>query len=61
MQLKLDDKVVFCSEQLKNRIAENTLLTNRIFTALENGEFSLEFQPQINSKTGKTAGVGSIT
>lgn len=55
-----DDKVVFCSEQLKNRIAENTLLTNRIFTALENGEFSLEFQPQINSKTGKTAGVEAL-
>ncbi len=55
-----DDQVVFCSEQLKNRIAENTLLTNRIFTALENGEFSLEFQPQINSKTGKIAGVEAL-
>lgn len=55
-----DNKTVFCSDQLKNRIAENTLLTNRIFMALQNEEFSLEFQPQISSKTGKTVGVEAL-
>lgn len=55
-----DNKIVFCSDQLKDRIAENTLLTNRIFMALQNEEFSLEFQPQISSKTGKTVGVEAL-
>ena len=55
-----NSKVVFCSDQLKNRIRENTLLTNKLFNALQNKEFSLEFQPQINSKTGKTAGVEAL-
>ncbi len=55
-----DDKVVFCSDQLTTQITENTLLTNRLFTAMENEEFSLEFQPLIQSKTGKTAGVEAL-
>ncbi|NLG31712.1 MAG: EAL domain-containing protein, partial [Acholeplasmataceae bacterium] len=55
-----DNKVVFFSNQLTNRIAENIILTNRLFTALDNNEFSLEFQPQINGKTGKTAGVEAL-
>lgn len=38
-----DNKVVFFSNQLTNRIAENIILTNRLFTALDNNEFSLEF------------------
>ncbi|HQM07681.1 MAG TPA: EAL domain-containing protein, partial [Bacilli bacterium] len=55
-----NSKVVFCSDQLKNRIRENTLLTNKLFNAMQNKEFSLEFQPQINSKTEKTAGVEAL-
>ncbi|HHW95263.1 MAG TPA: EAL domain-containing protein [Mogibacterium sp.] len=55
-----DNKIVFCSEQLKSRIAENTLLTNRLFHSMENDEFYLEFQPQISCKTEKTVGVEAL-
>ena len=55
-----DSKIVFCSEQLKSRAEENTILTNRLFHSLQNEEFSLEFQPQINCNTGKTAGVEAL-
>jgi diguanylate cyclase (GGDEF)-like protein len=55
-----ENKVVFCSDQLTNRITENIELTNRLFTALDNEEFSLEFQPLISSKTEKTAGVEAL-
>ena len=55
-----DSRIVFCSEQLKSRAEENTILTNRLFHSLQNEEFSLEFQPQINCNTGKTAGVEAL-
>ncbi|NLL90155.1 MAG: EAL domain-containing protein [Dehalococcoidales bacterium] len=55
-----DNKIVFCSEQLKNRIKENTLLTNRLFKSMQNEEFYLEFQPQISCSTGKTVGVEAL-
>ncbi|MGI6688930.1 MAG: EAL domain-containing protein [Christensenellales bacterium] len=55
-----DNKIVFCSEQLKNRTEENTLLTNRLFHALQNEEFSLEFQPQISCSTEKTVGIEAL-
>ncbi len=55
-----DNKIVFCSSQLKSRIEENTVLTNRLFKSLDNKEFSLEFQPQISCKTGKTVGVEAL-
>ena len=53
-------RIVFCSEQLKNRITETTLLTNQLFRALQKKEFSLEFQPQISCNTGKTAGAEAL-
>ncbi|MGI6688449.1 MAG: EAL domain-containing protein [Christensenellales bacterium] len=55
-----DNKIVFCSEQLKNRTEENTLLTNRLFHALQNEEFSLEFQPQISCSTERTVGIEAL-
>ena len=55
-----DDRIVFYSEQLKNRVEDNTLLTNKLFKSLENNEFSLEFQPQISCSTEKTAGIEAL-
>ncbi|NLL92229.1 MAG: EAL domain-containing protein [Ruminococcaceae bacterium] len=55
-----DKKIIFYNTQLENDIAENTLLTNKLFRSLQNNEFSLEFQPQISCKTGKTAGVEAL-
>ena len=54
------NQVVFCTDQLKSRIASNTILTNRLFRSLKNDEFSLAFQPQISCSTGKTVGVEAL-
>ena len=54
------NQVVFCTEQLKRRIENNTILTNRLFNSMKNEEFSLEFQPQVSCSTGKTVGVEAL-
>lgn len=55
-----DNRIVFCSDFLKNRVEENTLITHKLFRALENKEFSLEFQPQICCISKKTAGIEAL-
>ena len=55
-----NEKIVFYRERLERNIAENTILTNRLFKALQNGEFFLEFQPQISCDTGKTVGIVAL-
>lgn len=52
--------VIFYTELPENHIAENTLLTNRLFRSLQNEEFFLEFQPQISCETGKTVGIEAL-
>ncbi len=55
-----DDKIVFYTSRIKEHIIETTLLTNRLFSSLQNNEFYLEFQPQINLATEKTAGIETL-
>ncbi|HOF25890.1 MAG TPA: EAL domain-containing protein [Clostridia bacterium] len=55
-----DERIIFCSEQLKDRVEENTLMTHKLFRSLENQEFSLEFQPQISCSTNKTVGIEAL-
>ncbi len=54
------EKIIFYSERMESQIAENTLLTNRLFKSLKNDEYFLEFQPQISCDTGKTVGVEAL-
>ncbi|MGI6580145.1 MAG: EAL domain-containing protein [Saccharofermentanales bacterium] len=55
-----ESKIVFYTSRIKEHITETTLLTNRLFRSLQNNEFYLEYQPQINLATGKTVGVESL-
>ena len=55
-----DSKIVFYNSRIKEHITETALLTNRLFRSLQNNEFYLEFQPQINLATKKTVGVESL-
>jgi len=54
------EKIVFYLERLESLVTENTLFTNRLFNALQNEEFFLEYQPQISCKTGKTVGIEAL-
>ena len=56
----VSEKIGFYTKRLESQIAENTLLTNRLFNSLQNNEFFLEFQPQISCDTGKTVGVEAL-
>ena len=55
-----DERIVFCSDQLKDRVNENTLMTHRLFRSLQNQEFSLEFQPQVSCRSSKTVGIEAL-
>jgi diguanylate cyclase (GGDEF)-like protein len=55
-----DTKLVFCSEQLKSHIEENTFLTNKLFKSMQNKEFDLHFQPQISCCAEKVVGVEAL-
>ncbi|NMA93606.1 MAG: EAL domain-containing protein, partial [Clostridiales bacterium] len=57
---KSDSKFAFYNPQIKDNITETALLTNRLFRALQNGEFYLKFQPQINCRSEKTAGLEAL-
>ena len=58
--IRNNEDVVFYANQLEDHIAENTLLTNRLFKSLQNEEFFLEFQPQISCETEKTTGIEAL-
>jgi diguanylate cyclase (GGDEF)-like protein len=55
-----NEDIVFYTELLENNIAETTLFTNRLFKSLQNEEFFLEFQPQINCETGQIVGIEAL-
>lgn len=48
--------VVMYDDSLKEKLAKESMITARMFTALNDKEFKLYFQPQYNHKTGKLIG-----
>lgn len=54
------EELLFYTERLGHNIEENTLFTNRLFKALENEEFFLEYQPQLSCEVRKTVGVEAL-
>ncbi|NLM00501.1 MAG: EAL domain-containing protein, partial [Treponema sp.] len=55
-----DGKIAFYKSQMKDYITETALLTNRLFHSLQNREFYLEFQPQVDATTEKVVGVEAL-
>lgn len=58
--LNSNEDFVFYTERMGSNIEENTVYTNRLFESLQNKDFFLEFQPQINCESGKVAGVEAL-
>lgn len=45
------NQVVFCTDEMKDEIAQVIVITNHLYRALEKKEFYLVYQPQIDSET----------
>jgi len=54
------NKYCFCSQEMKNQIAENMVLSNQLWRALERDEFELYYQPQVNCYTSKIIGMEAL-
>ena len=50
----------FYSASMSNQISDRLMLENALRSALENNEFFLVYQPQVNSKTNKTSGFEAL-
>jgi diguanylate cyclase (GGDEF)-like protein len=47
------NRFIFCTEDMKNEISKEMALTSHLYRALEKGELSLVYQPQIQTKNSK--------
>ena len=54
------NQYVFCSSAMKEAVAKQVYLTNKLNKALENDEFVLHYQPQICVTTRKIVGVEAL-
>ncbi|MBC7963275.1 MAG: EAL domain-containing protein [Steroidobacteraceae bacterium] len=52
--------VSFYSSELNNQLEQRFLLESRLHKALERGEFSLQYQPQINRASGAIVGAEAL-
>ncbi len=50
----------FCDDIDKKNILEDSIYTNRLYSALDKGEFIMAYQPQIDNKTEKVIGMEAL-
>ena len=50
----------FFSQEMNSRVLERVQMENRLRRALDNGEFELEYQPEIEVKSGRTVGFEAL-
>lgn len=54
------DQYVISSARIKEEFAEETILTNRLYTAIDNNELYLNYQPQIKVATQEIVGLEAL-
>jgi diguanylate cyclase (GGDEF)-like protein len=54
------NQFVICTTELKEEVHRNMLLSNNLYRALERGELSVHYQPQIKLATGDVIGVEAL-
>lgn len=54
------NKYIMCTEDMKKEVKHNMVLSNHLFRAVEKGEMTLYYQPQISFKTGKFIGLEAL-
>jgi len=54
------NKYCFCSQDMKNQVVENMVLSNQLWRALERNEFVLYYQPQVNCTTSRIIGMEAL-
>ncbi|GAB1432763.1 hypothetical protein MASR2M29_13880 [Spirochaetota bacterium] len=54
------NKYVLCTENMKEEIKRNMILSNHLFRAIEKNELIVYYQPQISFKTGKIVGIEAL-
>ncbi len=50
----------FCNDEDKRQVVENAMYKDKLYTALENGEFYIVYQPQVDIETEKIKGVEAL-
>lgn len=54
------NRYVFCTENMKEEVKKNMILSNQLFRAIDKNELVIFYQPQINSKTGNIVGLEAL-
>ena len=54
------NQYALCTPEMKEEVLKNMLLTNSLYRALDRGELSIEYQPQIRLDTGRICGTEAL-
>ena len=54
------NRYIFCTENMKEEVKKNMILSNHLFRAIDKEELVVYYQPQMNFKTGEIIGLEAL-
>ncbi len=54
------NQYMFCSEEMKEEIAQTMILTNHLYRAMEREELTVVYQPQVDAQSGKVVAAEAL-